>query len=105
MPDDPEVGDQQPPAVPGVPLGVASDRHEVEQGTLVSSMLSSLSTSTSPGRIFICLQVGREWRKVNNQGGGQIRGGGYSRYLDVEPNLPVLPDGVHGGGGHGGGGW
>ena len=65
---------------------------------LVSSILSNLSISTSPGLIFICLML-----KVNGRFLFNIL---YLREENVKSDLPVLPYGVNrcsGGCRHGGG--
>ena len=111
MPDDPQVCHKKTASVSRVSL---SRQRYVERRdnfflkrTFVSSMLSSLSTKTSPGRIFICLQAQKvldanfkiRWRIFNDIEHGQVREN-YLREQNVKSDFPVLPNGVNGGSGH-----
>ena len=70
-------------------------------------MLSSLSTKTSPGLIFICLQakkvldknLKKRSRIFDDIEHGLVRES-YLREQNVKSDFPMLPDGVNGGSSH-----
>ena len=111
MPDDPQVCHKKTASVSRVSL---SRQRYLElkddfflKHTFVSSMLSSLSTRTSPGLIFICLEAKKFWIKIlkkrwrifNDIEHGLVRES-YLREQNVESDFPMLPNGVNGGGSH-----
>ena len=85
MPDDPQVCHKKTASVSRVSLSrqrclEQKDEDFFLKQTFVSSMLSSLSTKTSPGLIFICLQAKKYVLKCKDL----LEIGGHSKTLNMD---------------------
>ena len=72
MPDDPEVGDQEAPPVPGVPLVEGGEGHEMEQYLGVLDALQPVHQHLP--RPHLHLPAGGQGVEEGGQGEGQVQG-------------------------------